>query len=121
MRRTYLEPNIQTMQKKGRGGRHRHCPQRFLQKRVTDLTEKFDGDTQHIRAQLIIDLKNLLEIAMEQALSTGGRKTKERQTWAKLAAYITQIINGITKTYDVTQIKTELEDLRKTIGDLEKQ
>jgi hypothetical protein len=39
----------------------------------------------------------------------------------RLAAYISQVINSISKTYDITQIKTELEQLRKTIGELEKQ
>jgi hypothetical protein len=109
------------MQKKGRRGRLQHSPKPSIEKRIADLTDKFDGDTQRLRAQLIFDLKTLLDIAMEQALSTGGRQTQERQNWAKLATYITQVINGISKTYDITQIKTELEQLRKTIGELEKQ
>jgi hypothetical protein len=109
------------MQKRGRGGRVSLPPKRFLQKRITDLTKKFDGDTQHIRAQLILDLQSLLEIAIEQSLAAGGRKSAERQNWVRLAAYISQIINSIGKTYDVTQIKTELDELRKTIGELEKQ
>ena len=96
-------------------------PKPFLQKRITDLTEKFDGDTQHIRSQLIQELRSLLEIATEQARATGGKKPAERQNWVRLAAYISQVINSISKTYDITQIKTELEQLRKTIGDLEKQ
>ena|GEM_PF-2012661 len=116
-----MEPNSQSMQKtyRGRGESPRH--KRFLQKRITDLTEKFDGDTQRIRSQLIQELRSLLEIATEQALETGGKKPAERQNWVRLAAYISQVINNISKTYDITQIKTELEQLRKTIGELEKQ
>jgi hypothetical protein len=109
------------MQKTYRGRGSRLRPKRFLKKRISDLTEKFDGDTQRIRSQLILDLRSLLEIATEQALATGGRKPAERQNWVRLAAYISQVINGISKTYDVAQIKTELEELRKTIGELEKQ
>jgi hypothetical protein len=116
-----LDPNSQSMQKPIEGGRGNRPPRRFLEKRIANLTEKFDGDTQRIRAQLIIDLRSLLEIATEQALATGGKKTAERQTWVRLAAYISQVINSISKTYDVTQIKNELEKLRKTIGELEKQ
>ncbi len=85
------------------------------------MAEKFDGDTQAIRAQLILDLKSLQELAVEQVRSKEGRKTLEHQSWAKLATYISQVINGITKTYDVTQIKTELDQLKKAIGELEKQ
>jgi hypothetical protein len=102
-------------------GRSRKPQNRSLQKRISNLTEKFDGDTQQIRAQLILELKSLQEIAIDQVQSATWRKTKEHQNWARLAAYISQVINSISKTYDVTQIKTELEQLRKTIGELERQ
>jgi hypothetical protein len=121
VRRAYLEPNSQSMQKPIEGGRANRPPRRFLEKRIINLTEKFDGDTQRVRAQLILDLRSLLEIATEQALATGGKKPAERQNWVRLAAYISQVINSISKTYDITQIKNELEQLRKTIGELEKQ
>ena len=109
------------MQKRGEGGRSKHSHKRFLQKRITDMTEKFDGDTQRLRAQLILDLQTLQEVAIQQVQSTRGKKATEQQNWVKIATYISQVINGITKTYDVTQIKTELDELRKTIGALEKQ
>jgi len=116
-----LDPNRNSMQKRGEGGRSQKHPARFLQKRITDMTEKFDGDTQRVRAQLIIDLQALQEVAMQQIFSTRGKKATEQQNWVKIAAYISQVINGIGKTYDVTQIKSELEQLRKTIGEIEKQ
>jgi hypothetical protein len=103
-----------------RGGTRRHQPERSMQRRISNLTEKFDGDTQRIRSQLIHELRSLLEIATEQARNTNGKQTAERQNWVRLAAYISQVINGITKTYDVTQIKDELEELRKTIADMDK-
>jgi methionyl-tRNA synthetase len=115
-----LEPNRNSMQKPI-GGRSHKAPRRFLEKRIANLTEKFDGDTQRVRAQLILDLQSLLEVAIQQVQSTTGRKTPEHQQWARLAAYISQVINSISKTYDITQIKNELEQLRKTIGELEKQ
>jgi hypothetical protein len=115
-----LDPNRGSMQKPI-GGRGNRPPRRFLEKRITNLTEKFDGDTQRIRAQLIMELKNLQEIAVDQVQSATWRKTKDHQNWARLATYISQVINSISKTYDVTQIKIELEKLRKTIGELAKQ
>ena len=115
-----MEPNSGSMQKpiEGRGN---WAPKRTLQKRISNLAEKFDGDTQRIRAQLILELKSLQETAIEQVQSATWRKTAEHQNWARLAAYISQVINSISKTYDVAQTKTELEQLRKTIGELEKQ
>jgi hypothetical protein len=115
-----LEPNRDSMQKPI-GGRVHRPRKRFLQKRIANLTEKFDGDTQRLRAELILDLKSLKEVAVQQVLTTAGRKTVDHQNWARIAAYISQIINSIGKTYDIAQIKTELDELRKTIGELEKQ
>ena len=109
------------MQKNIEGGRGNKPPRRFLEKRIANLTEKFDGDTQRVRAQLILDLRSLLDIATDQALNTGGKRIAVRQNWVRLAAYISQVINSISKTYDITQIKGELEQLRKTIGEIEKQ
>ena len=115
-----MDPNKGSMQKT-RGGRVRGPPKRLLQKRMANLTEKFDGDTQRIRAQLILELKSLQEIAIEQVQSATWRKTSEHQNWARLATYISQVINSISKTYDISQIKDELEELRKTVGELDKQ
>jgi hypothetical protein len=102
------------------GGRSKRHPNRFLQRRISNLTEKFDGDTQHLRAQLIMELKFLQETAVQQTQSIPGRKTADQQNWVRLATYISQVINSISKTYDVTQIKDELEELRKTIEDMDK-
>jgi hypothetical protein len=108
------------MQKTYRGDRRKQSPKRLIQRRISNLAEKFDGDTQRIRSQLIFELRSLLEVAAEQSLGTGGQKTADRQNWVRLAAYISQVINGITKTYDVTQIKAELEELRISIADMDK-
>ncbi|MEM2081138.1 MAG: hypothetical protein QW744_02570 [Candidatus Bathyarchaeia archaeon] len=115
-----MEPNRNSLQKPIEGRSKRH-PQRFLEKRIANLAEKFDGDTQRLRAQLIMELKALQETTIEQIHSKTGPKNAEQQNWVRLAAYISQVINSISKTYDITQIKNELEQLRKTIGELEKQ
>jgi uncharacterized protein CbrC (UPF0167 family) len=84
------------------------------------LTEKFDGDTQRLRAQLIMELKVLQEVAVQQTQSVPGRKTADQQNWVRLATYISQVINSISKTYDVAQIKDELEELRRSIEEMDK-
>ncbi len=105
---------------KPRGGRSSHSSHRFLQRRISNLSEKFDVDTQRLRAQLIMELKVLQETAVQQTQSVPGRKTRDQQNWVRLATYISQVINSITKTYDVTQIKDELEELRKSILEMDK-
>src|SRR5512145_1756671 len=90
------------------GGRSKRAPKRFLQRRISNLAEKFDGDTQRVRAQLIMELKALQEVAVQQTQSVPGRKTVDQQNWVRIATYISQVINGISKTYDVSQIKDEL-------------
>ena len=115
-----MEPNRNSMQKPIEGRSRRQSPKRFLQRRISNLTEKFDGDTQRIRAQLIMELKALQETSVDQVQSARGNKTTEQQNWIRLAAYLSQVINSVGKTYDIAQIKTELEQLRKTIGEMEK-
>jgi hypothetical protein len=36
----------------------------------------------------------------------------------RLAAYICQVINGISKTYDEANIDAELKELREKVGEL---
>ena len=68
-----------------------------------------------------MELKALQETAVEQVQSARGNKTIEQQNWVRLAAYLSQVINSIGKTYDISQIKNELEELHKTIGEMDKQ
>ncbi len=109
------------MQKPIEGRSRRQPPKRFLQRRISNLAEKFDGDTQRVRAQLIMELKALQETAVDQVQSARGNKTAEHQNWIRIAAYLSQVINSIGKTYDISQIKDELEELRKTVGALPKE
>lgn len=114
-----MEPNRKSMEKPI-GGRHfQHTPH-FVQRRIANLTDKFDGDTQRLRIQLIIELKALQETATEQVQSTRGKKSVAQQNWARIATYISQVINCISKSYDVSQIKDELDELRKIVGKLER-
>jgi BMFP domain-containing protein YqiC len=109
-----LEPNIRKMLKGGRGRQNR------LQTKIAKITEKFDGDTQQVRSQLLTDLKTLFETANTKATETTNPKQwKQRLQWLKTSAYLSQVINSISKTYDIAQIKTELEQLRKRIGEIE--
>jgi len=90
----------------------------FFQK-IQRTTKKFNLNTQELRADLILDLKVLAEMAHEQATKTkqGSKRTKQHQKWARLAAYISRSINIIAKEYDTGKIKEKLEELRKLIDE----
>jgi len=90
----------------------------FFQK-ISRTAKKFKCNTQEIRADLILELKVLAEMAQEQAtkIKERGRPTKQQQKWAHLAAYISRSINIIAKEYDTGKIKEKLEELEKRIND----
>ncbi|MCW4005372.1 MAG: hypothetical protein NWF04_02045 [Candidatus Bathyarchaeota archaeon] len=90
----------------------------FFQK-IQRTTKKFNLNTQELRADLILDLKVLAEMAQEQATKTkrGKKPSKQQQKWAHLAAYISRSINLIAKEYDTGKIKEKLDELRKLIDD----
>jgi len=88
-------------------------------RKIQRTAKKFDVNTQEIRAELILDLKVLAEMAHNQAtkVKERGRPTKQQQKWAQLAAYISKTINIIAKEYDTGKIKDKLEELRKLVND----
>ena len=90
----------------------------FFQK-IQRTTKKFNLNTQELRADLILDLKVLAEMAHEQATKTtqGTKRTKQNQKWAHLAAYISRSINLIAREYDTGKIKEKLEELRKLVNE----
>lgn len=89
--------------------------------RIRNVAQTFDGDTQKIRGQLVLDLKTLAEMAHDQAtkIKERGRPTKEHRKWAKLAADITRVIGWMTKDFDTFKIKEELQHLQEVAARLE--
>jgi len=63
--------------------------------KIKKVTKNFTILTQKERAQLILDLKVLMELVQREAtaISERGKFTKERQKAAQLAAYIAGTIN----------------------------
>ena len=67
-------------------------------------------DTQQIRAKALKDLNELFDLAMalakgEVKTQTEGGKTvrvtlKQRQIWARVAAYVAQIMNSVASGFD---------------------
>jgi hypothetical protein len=92
-----------------------------LQARIASIGEKVKLDTQRIRFELILELKALEEMAQQKAIDTHTLSVETKQNWARIAAYISQVINSISKTYDEAMIMEELEKLKKMAEELTKE
>ena len=112
-----MEPNIHDTSKP-RGGRSRKLSAKGVQSRIAHMADKFNLDTQRIRYGLILELKALAEMAQQKAIDTHPASIESKQSWVRLAAYISQVINSISKTYDEAQITADLERLEKMVKEL---
>ncbi|MGB8780090.1 MAG: hypothetical protein WCD81_05510 [Candidatus Bathyarchaeia archaeon] len=65
-----------------------------------------------VRFELVLELKALTEQAQQKAIDTHASKVETKQGWSRLAAYISQVINGIGKTYDEAKIDADLQELK---------
>jgi hypothetical protein len=106
----------------GRTSRKTQVARRFFQFRKT-----FDVDTQQLRANAIKRLKELFDLSSDFAKGTykfqytrGKREVltvKQRQMWARIAAYIAQIMNTIANGIDERQIDKDLALLEKLVNE----
>jgi len=92
-----------------------------LQARIASISDKVKLDTQRIKFELILELKALEEMAQQKAIDTNALSVETKQNWARIAAYISQVINSISKTYDEAMVMEELEKLKKMINEMSKE
>jgi len=116
---TYLAPNMHDTLKPRRGTRRRPTFRR-VQRRLCYVADKYNVDMRKIRFELILELKALAEQAQQKAIDTHPAKVETKQDWSRLAAYISQVINGIGKTYDETKIDADLQELENHIQEINK-
>jgi hypothetical protein len=91
-------------------------------RRIEKLKEKVHVNTQKIREDTLSTLKEIFMIASQVAkgqIEVDDRKPtlKQRQLWAKVAAYTAQIINSICKSFDEKAIDTQLDELERLINE----
>jgi hypothetical protein len=87
-----------------------------VQRRIARISARHDLNTQRVRFELIFELKALAEMAAEKAIDTVQPDAK--RDWMRATAYISQVINSISKTYDEASIDTELKQLQNKIEEL---
>ncbi|MCW4010627.1 MAG: hypothetical protein NWF05_08410 [Candidatus Bathyarchaeota archaeon] len=89
----------------------------MLKNRVKKLRAELKVDTQKLRDETIRSLQELFVLAKAQA-QDDKVKLKQRESWARVAAYICQIMNGIATRIDEQQIDKDLNKLEELIKEV---
>lgn len=99
----------------------------MISRRVAELKENVKVNTQEIRVKTLNRLEELFDLAV--ALAKGEVKTqtengktekvtlKQRQIWARVAAYIAQIMNSVAEGFDERQIDADLDELERLVNE----
>ena len=96
-------------------------------RRIFQLRKTFEVNTQQLRTKAIKRLEELFVLASDFARGTykfqyseGKREVltvKQRQMWARIAAYIAQIMNTIANGIDERQIDKDLALLERLVNE----
>jgi len=99
----------------------------MISRRVSQLKDSIAVDTQRIRGKALKRLEDLFDLAV--TLAKGEVKTqteegktetvtlKQRQLWARVAAYIAQIMNSVAEGFDERQIDADLDELERLVNE----
>lgn len=96
-------------------------------RRISRLRKDVKCDTDRLRQKAIAGLEQLFDLARDFATgkckwqTQDGRASaitiKQRQMWARIAAYVAQIMNTIAKGIDEKQIDEDLAKLEKLVNE----
>jgi UDP-galactopyranose mutase len=89
-------------------------------------------DTQTIRVKLLQHLVSLFELAMsiakgkvkhfrDEAGKEHSVTPKERERWARIAAYTAQVMQNLTRGFDEKQFQTDLKRLEKMVDEVRRE
>jgi hypothetical protein len=83
---------------------------------VHQLRRTVKLDTQKIRAKLVTQLQTIFDYAMARAREKRAEESS-RQAWARVATYVAQVINDISKRFDERQIDDELGEVERLLNE----
>jgi hypothetical protein len=69
---------------------------------------------QRVRLKLLADLESMFDMAKAHATDE-NLKPKQRQIWTRIAAYIGQVMNSLSKAFDEAAVTKDLEKLERMI------
>jgi len=88
--------------------------EKMILRRMARLREIVEIDTQKIRTNLLLQLQDLFHLSRRNAKNE-KLPLPQRQKWVRVASFIAQTINGLTKTYDEMQLTKDIERLEQMI------
>ena len=88
-----------------------------LPRKVRNIRKRYEVDTRKTIEKAIRNLEKVAEEAHKRATST-YLPTEARQKWARIEAYIYQVINSLAKNYDSQTIMERIEELSKIVEEL---
>jgi hypothetical protein len=88
----------------------------MISRRMANLKERVKIDTQRLREDALNGLEELFKIARKMAQSK-KMEIVQRQMWARVAAYIAQVINSVASSFDERQIDKDLDELERLIDE----
>jgi hypothetical protein len=88
----------------------------MIVQRVCLIRRIVAADTQKIREEMLASLQELFGLAKKQAKNK-KLELPQRQKWVRVASYVAQVINSLTKSFDEAQITKDLERLEKMISE----
>lgn len=105
-----LQKRLGITKKEGIGGPRRMIKIRTFWKKILTV------DTQLNRQKAMKIIDKWIQYALGRSQDTTVSE-KQRIEWVRTAAYLYQVWKSIARDYDASQIKAELERLKKLIGD----
>jgi len=98
-----------------------------VSRRVAQIRRYVQTETQRTRKKLMKSLEEIFDLAASLArgevksLTEGGVKAKvmmkQRQIWARVAAYVAQIMNSIAEAIDEREIDEQLAELGRLVDE----
>jgi len=82
-------------------------------RRARCARQNVEVDTQKIRSKLLTQLENMFDLA--QKCANVSDKPKQKELFMRVMAYIAQVMNSLTKTFDEVTITKDLEELESMI------
>jgi len=96
--------------------------------RIIKLRKTVQMDTQKIRSKTLSYLEEIFDLAVSIAKGQVTRQRrsdgkeipvtlKQRQTWARVAAYTAQIMNTVAEGFDEREIDAQLDELERLVNE----
>jgi len=101
---------------------------RAVARRIFRLRKTVEVNTQKIRSEVLRSLEEVFNLAVSIAKGevkrqreSNGKEVpitlKQRQMWARVAAYTAQIMNSIAEGFDEREIDAQLDELERLVNE----